>query len=232
MAESKDAESKDSGGTDADRAGRGADQQSVIAEVEATAAVSDEALRGRMAESKDAESKDAESKDNGGTHGDRAGWHADQPSVIAEGEAAAAASASDEALTLRDRIAETVDSLAGKIVEDVRGAAAQLFDDQKTRAAEAARGLAGALRRTAESLGDENAPVAQIADRLAERVDAASTRLRERDWSQLAADTEELAHRQPALFMAGAVGLGFVLGRMLAPSATRGVGATVERGDA
>jgi ElaB/YqjD/DUF883 family membrane-anchored ribosome-binding protein len=118
-------------------------------------------------------------------------------------------------------IIEHTRGVASQITADVREAATHLLEDQKERAAESVRSLAGALHRTAESLEEENPSVAELADRMAERIDAACMRFRERRFSELVADTEDFAQRRPALFIAGAVAVGFALGRMMAAAPPR-----------
>ncbi len=119
-------------------------------------------------------------------------------------------------------LGERTRNVAGRFVEDVRDAATRLLEDQKTRAAESVHGLADALHRTAEALSEENASVAQLTDRVAERIEAAGARFRERSWSDILADAEDFAHRRPAMFMIGAVALGFALGRVMAASGRGG----------
>lgn len=116
-------------------------------------------------------------------------------------------------------IAQHTRGVAGQIVDEVREAAQSLLEDQKVRAAETVHGVAEALHRTAESMRRENLPVAEYADRAADRIDELSARFREQRWSDLLAQAEDFAHRQPTLFFAGAVAMGFVVGRFMAASA-------------
>jgi hypothetical protein len=109
--------------------------------------------------------------------------------------------------------------VAEQIVDDVREAAGSLLEDQRLRAADTVHSVAEALRRTAENLNRENVSLAQYADRAADRVDAFSTRVRAQRWSDLVAEAEAVAHRQPALFLAGAIAMGFIAGRFLTASA-------------
>lgn len=116
-------------------------------------------------------------------------------------------------------IAQETRGVAGQIVDEVREAAQSLLEDQKVRAAETVHSIAEALHRTAETMHRENVPIAQYADRAADRIDELSARFREQRWSDLLAEAEVFAHRQPTLFLVGAVAMGFVVGRFMAASA-------------
>jgi ElaB/YqjD/DUF883 family membrane-anchored ribosome-binding protein len=83
--------------------------------------------------------------------------------------------------------------------------------------AAAVHGVADMLRRTADTLEHENnAAAARYAGRVAAQIDRFSTVVREREIGEMVASTEDFARRQPALFIAGAVAAGFVIGRLLA----------------
>jgi hypothetical protein len=112
-----------------------------------------------------------------------------------------------------------VPGIAEQVIEDLRGAAETLLDEQKRRASDTVRGIAEALQRTAETLHRENVALAPYADHAAGRVAALAARLREERWSDLAAEAEAVAHRQPALFVIGAIAAGFIVGRFVTASA-------------
>jgi hypothetical protein len=122
--------------------------------------------------------------------------------------------------TMKDGDAlEEMRTVAGQIVDEIRDAAETLLEEQKQRAADAVHSVADALQRTAQTLDRENMPIAHYATRAAERIDEFSERFRQRRWSDLTAEAEGFARRQPALFLAGAVAMGFVFGRVMASSA-------------
>jgi hypothetical protein len=108
--------------------------------------------------------------------------------------------------------------IAEQAVEDLRTAAGSLLAEQRSRAADTVHGIAEALHRTAETLHREQMPIAPYADRVADQIDAFSARIREQRWSDLLADAEAVAHRQPALFLVGAVAAGFIAGRFMTAS--------------
>lgn len=110
-----------------------------------------------------------------------------------------------------------------RLGEQMRDAAESLVEEQKERMAVAVRGVADMLRRTADTLERENnTTAAHYAGRVAAQIDRFSTAVREREISEMVASTEDFARRQPALFIAGAVAAGFVIGRLLARPSRRG----------
>jgi ElaB/YqjD/DUF883 family membrane-anchored ribosome-binding protein len=112
----------------------------------------------------------------------------------------------------------------GRLGEQMRDAAGSLIDEQKERMAVAVHGVADMLRRTADTLERENnATAAHYADKAAMQIDRLSDTVRNRELGEMVASTEDFARRQPALFIAGAVAAGFVIGRLLARPARRDV---------
>jgi ElaB/YqjD/DUF883 family membrane-anchored ribosome-binding protein len=109
-----------------------------------------------------------------------------------------------------------------RLGEQMRGAAQSLVEEQKERMAVAVQGVADMLRRTADTLEREhNATAAHYAGRLAAQIDRFSTAVRQREIGEMVASTEDFARRQPALFIAGAVAAGFLIGRLLARPSER-----------
>lgn len=113
----------------------------------------------------------------------------------------------------------------GRLSEQMRDAAESLLDEQKDRMASAVHGVADMLRRTADTLERENnAAAAHYADRAAAQIDRFSETVRNRQLGEMVATAEDFARRQPALFIAGAVAAGFVIGRLLARPSRRDQG--------
>ncbi len=108
--------------------------------------------------------------------------------------------------------------IAEQVVEDLRNAAGSLLAEQRSRAADTVHGIAEALHRTAEGLHREKMPLAPYADRVADHIATFSGRIREQRWSDLVADAEAVAHRQPVLFLVGAIAAGFIAGRFATAS--------------
>lgn len=113
-----------------------------------------------------------------------------------------------------------------------QSAALSAVDEQKARAAAQVSGVAAAVRAAAHSLElSQQSAAADYVDSAARQIEALADRIRERRWAELAADLEEMAGRRPALFVAGAVAVGFLAGRFLSAASRRGEGspATVVR---
>lgn len=105
--------------------------------------------------------------------------------------------------------------VAEQIIDEMRHAAESLIDEQRARAAQTVHGVADALRQTADTLTRENNALAHYADQAADRIDMFGTRFREQRWSDVVAEAETIAHRQPMLFLVGAIAMGFVAGRFI-----------------
>ena len=105
---------------------------------------------------------------------------------------------------------------AGRIGEQMREAAEELLREQKERVAAAVHGLADALRQAAHTFEREESRVAaRYIDRAAAQIDRLSEAMRRQTLRDVLASAEDIARRQPALFVTGAVAIGFVVGRVL-----------------
>lgn len=103
-----------------------------------------------------------------------------------------------------------------------QSAALSAVDEQKARTAAQIGGIAEAVRAAARSLERGQTPVAaDYADSAARQIETLADAIRTRRWGELAADLEETARQRPALFVAGAVALGFLAGRFLSAGAGR-----------
>jgi ElaB/YqjD/DUF883 family membrane-anchored ribosome-binding protein len=112
--------------------------------------------------------------------------------------------------------------------------------DQAARTAEAQAGtvmaktgetleqVARAIRDAGQGLREERPEIAGIADTAAQRVEEASTYLREHDAREVIDATQEYARRQPVVVVAGALALGLLAGRFLRSGqpTERGTGGT------
>jgi hypothetical protein len=120
-----------------------------------------------------------------------------------------------------DMAAPYPDEPAG-LADELRQAAEQLLDEQKVKAADAARGIAQAIRQAAGQLSETAAaPLGRYALQTATNVERLSDRVREEPLAELLADAEAAARRQPELFFLGAAAAGFMIGRFLKASADR-----------
>ena len=125
-----------------------------------------------------------------------------------------------EAAAYREREeqgSERAKTILSELLDAARSAAETILEDQKLRTAERVSGVAEAVRCAAQSLDrSENRAIARYADQAADRIEDLSGLIRERQWSEIVADTEDLARRQPTLFALGAAAIGFLAGRLLA----------------
>jgi hypothetical protein len=119
---------------------------------------------------------------------------------------------------LLEQAAEAGRNAAMQIADEFRGAAEGFLDERKNRAADTVRGLADALHHAAGDLARESPPIAEYADHAAGRVGQFADQLHDRSWEAILAEAETIARRQPALFLLGAAGLGFTLGRLMLAS--------------
>ena len=103
-----------------------------------------------------------------------------------------------------------------EFLDAARTAAESLLEEQKRQVVERVSGIADGLRSAVEPLGrSQNAIIARLVDQAADRVESFSRAVRHRRWYELVADTEDLARRQPTLFVLGAVTVGFLIGRFV-----------------
>lgn len=116
---------------------------------------------------------------------------------------------------------EQARGMAGQLAHDVRQVAESLIEEQKGRAVEKVAGVAEALRKTAEDLGEQNEMVGRYAEQAAETVERFAESVRDRNLGDLVAEVDDFARRQPTMFLVGAVALGFVVGRFMAASSER-----------
>jgi len=124
------------------------------------------------------------------------------------------------------------DRLAGA-TRRVRSQAEELFDAAKERAKgiaveqkDAAAGQLGCvargLREAAQSMRKESDFAGRYAEEAATRLESVSDELRQADLDQLVDRSERYARANPAIFLGGAVAVGFVLARFFKSSAHRG----------
>jgi hypothetical protein len=121
-----------------------------------------------------------------------------------------------------DRARATLDHAkedARALADRAREAAMSALDRQKAEAASQLDGLAQAFRSTAENLESQHyGPIARYAGLAAENLGGIAEALNEQDLASLLSSGRRLARRQPALFVGGAVALGFGLIRFLKSS--------------
>ena len=131
----------------------------------------------------------------------------------------AKASARDALEPLRAPASAASDAVqrgAGRVADQMREAVEELLREQKDRAADAVHGLAEALHQAADTLErEERGVAARYAEQAAAQIDRFSETMRQQTLRDMLASAEDIARRQPALFITGAVAIGFIVGRML-----------------
>lgn len=111
----------------------------------------------------------------------------------------------------------------GGIAGRVREQATAQLSRQKDRATDGLGTVAQAVRDTTQHLrNQQHDTVAQYAEQAAQQIENFSERLRSKDIGELMQDAQQLARRQPALFVGGAFALGLLGARFLKSSAPSG----------
>lgn len=122
----------------------------------------------------------------------------------------------------REQIREVKDQVVGQArstLKQARDRAGSSLGESKGQFADQFGTIAEALRRTTEHLRSEDQQrIAGITDTVARQVDQIADYLRNKDARAMRADLENLARRQPALVMGGALILGLVGARFLKSS--------------
>jgi hypothetical protein len=127
----------------------------------------------------------------------------------------------EPASKVRD-VVDQAQQKAGQAVGQAQERAKTELDQQKGRAAEGLGSVAQALRTTGQQMrNQEYDAVAQYAEKIADQVDYFSRRLRDKDVDEIVSDVEDFARQQPALFVGGALALGFLVSRFVKSSGQR-----------
>lgn len=120
---------------------------------------------------------------------------------------------------------------AGQVVEGVRAQATSRLSAGKDQLAGTVGAVAQALRQSTQGLRDQNqTAIAQYAEQGADRLEGTATYLRERDVQELLNEVEDVARRQPMLFLGAAFGLGFLAARFIKSSRQQATEATARAG--
>jgi len=116
----------------------------------------------------------------------------------------------------RSADAQTSQGGASRLGDQMREAAHALLHEKKERIATAVDGFVDAFRHAAGAL-DPNGLYggAHYAEQAAARIERISASVRNYHLSDLVASADGFARRRPALYVAGAVAAGFILGRLL-----------------
>ena len=126
--------------------------------------------------------------------------------------------AQEKAAEVAGQAKEQVGAVAGQ----VRQKTTEQVEGQKDRAAGGLEGLTQALRQTGQQLQQDQPSIAQYTEVAAQQVERLAGYLRQRDLRQIMDETEQLARRQPTLFLGGAFAFGLIAARFLKSSSQAG----------
>jgi hypothetical protein len=122
----------------------------------------------------------------------------------------------------REQIREVKDQVVGQArttLQQARDRASSSLGESKGQFADQFGSLAEALRRTTEHLRSEDQQrIAGLTETVARQVEQVADYLRTKDAAAMRSDVENLARRQPALVLGGALVLGLIGARFLKSS--------------
>lgn len=104
---------------------------------------------------------------------------------------------------------------AGHLAERAAGVGFQQADRAREQTAEGLNQLASTVRRVSTDMESEQPAIANIASTAAEQTERIASFLRETDARQLVHSVEDVARRQPLLFLGGAFLLGVAASRFI-----------------
>jgi YHS domain-containing protein/ElaB/YqjD/DUF883 family membrane-anchored ribosome-binding protein len=110
---------------------------------------------------------------------------------------------------------------AGRTTSRARSKVQSMISEQKGKAAERIGSVSSAFRSVSQQLRDQDqAAIAQYADRAASSVDRFSGYLKEHDAEEIIHQAEQYVRQRPALVIGGALAAGFLVARFLKSSRT------------
>jgi hypothetical protein len=128
---------------------------------------------------------------------------------------------SDAAHRATEQVREQASRAAGQAQERTQA----FLSEQKEVAAEHIDGVVKVLHDTVDQLREHSpGAVSDYAERAVDGLDSVAQALREQDVRALVGRVEDFARRQPVLFIAGSVAIGFALARFLKSSSHGGYG--------
>lgn len=108
------------------------------------------------------------------------------------------------------------------LIDDVKGHAEEFGEAQKDQIANRVGSIAETLRDTSKKFRKKDETTAAgLTDSAADQLDRMSASLRQKDLSTMLSEASDLARSHPAIFLGGAVALGFIAGRFLRASGER-----------
>jgi hypothetical protein len=128
----------------------------------------------------------------------------------------------DQAKDTAGQVVDQAKDAAGQVAGQAKQQATSQLESQKERTVELLGTVAQAIRQTGQHLHEQDqGGVGGYVGKAAERVETLTDYLRTRDVPALLDDTQDLARRQPGMFLTGAVALGFLGARFLKSSGRR-----------
>jgi hypothetical protein len=142
--------------------------------------------------------------------------------ATAKSDSGASQGVADQAQDAVGQVVDQAQQTASQVTGQAKQQATSQVESQKTQLVDTLVTVSQALRQTGQHLTEQQqGTVARYVEQTAERVEGATNYLRARDARALLDDTQQLARREPALFLAGALALGFVGARFLMSSGQR-----------
>src|SRR5690606_11870040 len=117
---------------------------------------------------------------------------------------------------------------ASQTVEQAKQRGSEKLEQGKEAAATQAEQAAAAVRRAADELGADSS-LASYANQLSEGLQTIADGLRNKSVSDIAADMETLARRNPTTFVLASVAVGLALGRFMKASPPRSASTETSR---
>lgn len=135
----------------------------------------------------------------------------------------------DTARQKAEELKETVRERSSELTQRARTWANDEADQRSTEIGSQARTIADAMRETSNRLRSEGQEQpARLTEMTAERIEQLATYLTQADGDRLLNDVTEMARRQPWMFAAGGLVLGFAASRFMKASSGRGAGSSGE----
>ena len=120
-----------------------------------------------------------------------------------------------------EQVKERVQDVAGQAKGQTREQLRSQISQRSTQAGEQVSSAADAMRRTSEQLRSEGKDsVAKVVDGVAGRGEKLGSYLTRADGDQILRDVEDLARRQPWLFVGGSAVVGFLASRFMKASSS------------
>lgn len=129
-------------------------------------------------------------------------------------------------MTDTDKLQEAASGLA----DQAKRVAETKATTTKDKATEQLDSVAQAVRSTSDNLREERPEIAGLVETAADKVEQASSYLRQHELPEMIAAAEDLARRQPLLFLGGGLALGMLAARFLKSSSPSGGGSAQAMG--